>query len=323
MQFTQIPPQYAPLGQSARYAVQHDSEADIDIRVLDPTDGSVLAAKRFASVSEAEFDIAPALRRALRFAPAPAKTGFINAPERCVTAQVKAFETDNEATAVTSAARTFLPGTDEPGETPIRTTMPLERLIPEGACDELTLFSESFCTVTVTATSADSVSAENYRSSSRGLQLFRLDTRDFPAAETITVDAGACGTVRYTILPAREGGVRLAWRSSAGSIEHYTFPVVRETALNVDKTRAESIDGAVVVATETVREIRLASAYERPCVLEALAGLIDAREVWLVGEEGYEPVDVATDEATVQRHGSMRCLEITIRSTRKESASWN
>lgn len=323
MQFTQIPQQYAPLGQEVRYAVEHDAEADIDIRVLDSTDGSVLAAKRFAAVSEAAFDIAPALRRRLRFAPVSEGTGFADPAGRSVTAEVKAFETDNATAAVTASFRTFLPGAAAPGGAALRTTMPLERLIPEGSGDELTLFAENPCAVTVTATSADSVTAQHYQSAARGLQPFRLDTRDFPEAETITVDAGECGTVVYTLVPAREEAVRLAWRSSAGSVEHYSFPIVRETALGVDKTRAEGPDGVVVAAMESVREVRLASAFERAEVLEALAELIEAPQVWLVGEEGYVPVDVATDAVTIRQHGSMRCLEVTVRSTRKSSASWS
>lgn len=323
MQFTQIPQQYAPLGQAARYIVKHDTETDIDIRIFDPADDTVLAARRFAAVSGAEFDIAPALRRALHFAPASNGTGFVTPAGRSVTAQVKAFETDDEEVSITSASRTFLPGDAAPSGASLRTTMPLERLIPEGSGDELTLFAESPCAVTVTATAADSVTAQRYQSTSRGLQPFRLDTRDFPEAETISVDAGECGTVVYTIVPAREEAVRLAWRSSAGSIEHYSFPIVRETALGVDKTRAEGPDGVVVAATKSVREMRLASAFERAEVLEALSGLIEAPEVWLVGEEGYLPVDVATDAVTIRQHGSMRCLEVTICSTRKKSGSWN
>ena len=35
MQFTQIPPQYAPLGSEVRYVVEQETAADIDIRIYD------------------------------------------------------------------------------------------------------------------------------------------------------------------------------------------------------------------------------------------------------------------------------------------------
>lgn len=323
MQFTQIPQQFAPLGRPVRYAVKHDAAADIDIRILARDDESVLAAKRFAAVSEAEFDVAPALRRSLRFAPETGGTGFIDPTGRSVDARVMAFVTGHEEEAVISALRAFLPGVAAPDQSGIRTTMPLERLIPEGAADELTLFAATPCAVTVTATAPDSVTAQHYQSAGNGLQPFRLDTREFAGAETITVDAGACGSILYTLVPGCEEAVRLAWRTGAGSIEHYSFPIVRETALGVDKTRAEGPDGAIVAAVESVREMRLASAFEQAAVLEALAGLIEAPQVWRVGKEGYEPVDVATDSVTIRQHGAMHCLEVTIRSTRKSSVSWS
>lgn len=323
MQFTQIPQHYSPLGDALLYTVKHTAAADIEVRVIDPSDSSVLAAKRFASVAEASFDIAPALRRGLRFEPRQGGTGFVDSAGRCATAQVKAFLSDDEAVVATSSSRVFLPG-DSPASSPsLLTTMPRERLIPEGACDELTIFSEAAFAVTVTAVGPDSTSAQHYRSSNSGLQPFRLDTRDFPGAETITVDAGVCGQVVYTLVPAREEAVRLAWRSHVGSIEHYSFPVVRETTLRVDKTRGYGADGPVVTAWLSEQETHLVSAYESTSVLEALAGVIAAPEVWLIEEEGYTPVDITTDEATILRHGAMCCLEIAFRSTRKTSASWN
>lgn len=69
--------------------------------------------------------------------------------------------------------------------------MPLSRLIPDGACDELTLLTDGPCTVTVTALAGDTASAESYRAAEAGLHLFRLDLRDFPDAESLTVDAGS------------------------------------------------------------------------------------------------------------------------------------
>lgn len=94
--------------------------------------------------------------------------------------------------------------------------MPLVRLISHGECDELTLFSDEAVTVTVTAQAGTTATAESYRTATGGLHVFRLDTRDFPEAETLAVDAGACGSVAYTVIPAFSGAQRLAWRSSAG-----------------------------------------------------------------------------------------------------------
>lgn len=321
MQFTQIPNQYAPLGGELRYAVRHETDGDIDIRILDPEDPAPTGAKRFAATASASFDAAPCLRRRLRFIPATGGTGFRAAQGRTVTAFVEAGVSADET--VLAPVRTFLPGHAVVSAPGLLTTMPLSRLIPEGACDELTLLTAGACSVTVTAQAADTTTAETFRTVDAGLQLFRLDTRDFPEAESLTVDAGACGTVVYSVIPARQQSRRLAWRSSAGSVEHYTFPVVRTTTLRAEKQRAEGLDGHIVAAAETDREAQLASAYECQPVLEALAEMMASPDVWLAEGDSYTPVDVATDEAVVQRHGSLGCLEVTIRSKRKTRTSWN
>lgn len=335
MQFTQIPRQYAPLGGELRYAVEQAAAGDIDIRIVDAAGGNgtgdpsvqagdgtaLLGAKRFAATASASFDAAPYLRRRLQFVPATGGTGFHTAAGRTVTAVVEAAA--DGTTETVSPARTFLPGSQAAEAPCLLTSMPLSRLIPEGACDELTLLSAGACTVTVTAQAGDTATAESYRVAEAGLHLFRLDTRDFPGAESLTVDAGPCGVVLYSVIPARQEARRLAWRSSAGSVEHYTFPVVRTTTVRSVRQQAYGPDGRTVATAETDREALLVSAYEGPQVLEALAELTASPGVWSVDGDVYTPADVVTGEAVVQRHGTLSCLEIVVRPTRKTRTSWN
>ena len=349
MLFTRIPQQYAPLGGELRYAVSQETAGNIDIRIVDaaagPAEGigataspgganeagtagqtgdgsALLGAKRFAAVTEAGFDIAPYLRRRVQFVPATGGTGFHPAAGRTVTVHVEAAATGGAVEAV-SPARTFRPGAEAAEAPCLLTSMPLRRLIPEGACDELTLLTDGPCIVTVTAEAGDTATAESYRASEAGLHLFRLDMRDFPGAERVTVDAGTCGTVVYSVTPAVQGQVRLAWRSSAGSVEHYTFPIVRTTTVRTERREAEGPQGRVVAAAETDREIVLVSAYETRSMLEPLAELTATAAAWIVTEKCYIPVDIATEEAVVQRRGTLSCLEIAIRPKRKKHAAWN
>ena len=197
MLFTRIPQQYAPLGGELRYAVSQETAGNIDIRIVDAAAGSaagigaavspggadragtrgpvgdgsaLLGAKRFAAVAEAAFDAAPYLRRRLHFTPATGRTGFYPAEGRTVTAVVEAAGTDGEAAAAVAPARTFLPG-DAPGTPGLRTSMPLVRLIPEDACDELTLLTDGPCIVTLTAEAGDTATAESYRATEAGLHM--------------------------------------------------------------------------------------------------------------------------------------------------------
>ena len=313
MLFTQTPEMYAAIDQEIRYVVEQEDPGNIDIRVLNDSSKELLGTKRFPDTTQASFDLQPWLHNVLEITPSSGETGFKSSSERTIPLRVEAYETGNDKPVNWSTGVTLIPGDQTASPYEIRTTMPSERLIPAGAGDELTLLTNNACNITITGTSRDSTIAENFQMMKMGLHIFRLDTRDFPECETITVDVENCGAIHYTVIPASQNAARVAWRSHAGSIEHYSFPTVRSTTLHVTKQRAEGIDGHLVTAAETVRETLLVSAYERPEVLEALAEVTSAQQVWLVDGDSYTPIDVLTEEAVIQRHGTLCSLELLIR----------
>ena len=67
MTFSQIPPQYAPLGAEVPYAVEHSAAEDLDIRITDRNGSTLYGTLRFVASAAARFDAAPFLRRALHF----------------------------------------------------------------------------------------------------------------------------------------------------------------------------------------------------------------------------------------------------------------
>lgn len=329
MTFTQIPQLYAPLGSELRYTVTAAEAGTIDLRIIDAGSATLIGARRFAGGATASFDAAPCLRRAIRFRPVTGSTGFHAAEGRSIAAVVEAGmtpagETDpaNSQTA-TSPERIFLPCRSVITAPALLTAMPPARLISPGESDELTLLSDQACVVTVTAQAGESTSAESYRTRSGGVLVFRLDTRDFPGAETLTVEAGECGTVVYTVVPALSGGRRLAWRSSAGGIEHYTFPIEKSTTAESTKTRAYGTEGHLTAASRTQWRTTLVSAYETRTVIEVLAEITASPQVWLAEDDAYTPVDVITSTAVVHRHGAVSCLEIEIRPKRQPPMPWN
>ena len=131
------------------------------------------------------------------------------------------------------------------------------------------------------------------------------------------VDAGSAGAVAYTVVAPPAEGVRVAWRTRSGSIEHYTFPVVKSVVAEVEKTRAVGGEGYVARVVDTRQQTLLRSAYETRAVLEALAGVISSPQVWEVVQGQYVPVDVLTPKAEIYRHGEFGALEIEIRPIRK------
>lgn len=324
MRFTQSPPPFAPLAGRLEYAVEHDTPATIDIRIIRATDGTLLGAKRFAATDHAEFDIAPYLRSTLRFSPTTGKTGLYSADDRTVTAIVEATAEDNsgEKSSATSEACTFLSCSTAIDTSAWLTTLPASRLIPAGAAEELTLLAGTPQTITVTARSPRQTTTRHYPIEEAGIHLFRLDTCDFPEAEMLIVDAETCGRIVYSVCRPPSDGVRIAWRSSAGSIEHYTFPIESSALFITEKQRAYGTDGhTALIRHERRRTLR--SALEIRAMLEALAEIAASPEVWLVENEEYTPVDVAAAQHTVYRHGALSAIEIEIRPKYKTLLPWN
>ena len=106
--------------------------------------------------------------------------------------------------------------------------MPLNRLIPEGTCDE-SLLADSSVTVTVTAQAGDTTTAESYRTEEAGLHLFRLDTRLPGRGDR---DGGRRG-VRHGNLHGDPGleGPAAGVAEQRGGRSSTTFPVVRTSTI--------------------------------------------------------------------------------------------
>lgn len=319
--FTRTPLSGAPLGGPIRYAVAGSEPQTFDLRLYEADTRTPLGARRFAGVAAFECDVAPLLRRAVRFTPTTGPTGLREATGRTIAVVAEAAGSVDAPVAASS--RTFLPSARATEAPALLGPMPRERLLAPGECDELTLLHDGALVVTVVATGGGAERVRTYRTATGGLSLFRLAADDFPGAERIEVDAGACGRVGYTLLPAPEGSQRLAWRTAEGSIEHYTFPTVVCETLTVAKRRARGAEGHVAVATGRERRLHLRSACEGRAATEALAGLLEACEAWSCAGEEYRPVDIVTDRATLHRHGALGTLEVEIRFTREEPLPWS
>lgn len=321
--FTQIPDNNTPLGGAVVYAFACDTPQTVDLRVTEAESGTLLGVRRFVEAAAAECDIAPMLRRALRFTPATGSTGVRPATERQVTARVELRAEAEEEVLATAPDRTFPGCRTAPAGPTILTTMPENRLIAPDESDELLLFTDAAETVTVTERNHTILVVRRYPIPEAGLWLFRLDMHDFPTAESVTVDAGPCGTVRYTVATVPDGAVRLAWRSGEGSVEQCTFPAVRSASVAAEKERVCGPDGLAGAAAELERRELLVSAFEPAEVLEALGEVLATPDVWRAADGEYEGVDVLTEEAVVRRYGTLSTLELEIRPKHKNRMPWN
>lgn len=317
--FSTLPAPFAPIGQPLCYTLDGLAQPRLELRVL-TSDGRLLATKLLTNASPATVDLAPILRRVVRFQPTLGKSGFVASADRTITVQVEAR---CGAETVRSQPRTFRAALDPVTLPAICSALPPTRLIAPSECDEITIVAADPCRVTVTADSSGKLTTEEFRAPEGGVQCFRLAVADYPEAEEFTLTIEGLCTLRYLITPAVEGAVRLAWRTQQGAIEHYTFPLVDPIRLLVDKERAYTSEGYSLTSVGVEERWVLHSAYETAEAMRPLSELLYAEQVWRVGEAGYEPIDLVTEESELKQQGLLHRLSVTIRSTLKNKRLWS
>ena len=294
---------------TAEYRIETDRAETLNVKLTDAETGELLGTKRYAEANEATVDAAPIVNRHLNFAPQAGPTGFLTVKDR--RRDVRMTVETAEATA-TSGICTYHAGNRTETAPALLTTMPLRRLIAPGECDEVTFLTLDTPWVEVTATGPAGTKKKAYTARNTIVHVFRLNTADFPDAERIVLTTGEGLTVEYAVIPSPAGARRIAWRSHAGSLEHYTFPTETAAVAAAKKNRIRTPEGTGTMTTTKERRLRLRSAYETREVLEALAETIAAPQVWLAEADGYTPVEVTTEEATLHRHGTLNMLELEI-----------
>ena len=306
---TKQPTLNAAAGKTAEYRIETDRAETLDVKLTDAETGELLGTKRYAETTETTVDAAPIVNRHLNFAPQAGPTGFLTVTDRRREVRLTA---ETAAETVASGICTYHAGDRTEAAPALLTTMPTQRLIAPGECDEVTFLTLDTPWVEVTATSPAGTKKKGYTARNTIVHVFRLNTADYPEAERIVLTTGEGLTVEYTVIVSPAGARRIAWRSHAGSLEHYTFPTEATVTATTKKNRIRTPEGIGTMTTERRQRLLLRSAYETREVLEALAETTAAPQVWLAEAGVYTPVEVLTEEAVLHRHGTLNMLELEI-----------
>ncbi len=324
MNYTTIPDQYASMRGELVYAFSGAAGPDAVLQLHDERSGQLLGSKALYGATQGQLNLGPLVRSHFDPVPSTGSSGFYPGISRTI----RAYATVD---GVASAVRTFTAADRTLTPPEVATTLPLHRLIAYGESEEITCCLPVAYRIEVAGnTMMRPVSYDYTPADAVGeLSVFRLDTTDLPAETThftvrIVADDREVTRIEYTLTPHCAGGYRLAWLSRAGSIEHYTFPVVRRRTIQVTKESFEGIAGGrrdgVIVCEE---QVTLRSAYEPAAVIAALAEIVASPRVWRVEGELYEEVAVRPAEQTVQQYGSLRCVELTIVPKPKTRERWS
>lgn len=311
MTFTSLPEMFSSVFGPLAYTFSNAAETELFLEILSTRDGSRIGSKRFYNTPTGTLNIAPMVRKNIRFVPSSGMTGFCNSESRSASVQLAVGTTYSEV-------RTFVAAHDSVKPSRILTTMPSHRIIAYGESDEITCCIPGQHTVTVTS----DITAEALTYNAIGgeeLTLFRLNTRSFlPSVGTITVRIATAGQtvaeIGYTVVPKCDEGCRIAWRSRAGSIEHYTFPVVKSVVQKIRKEQVLTDDAATKISVSATNGRRPSPRPSNPPPLSKRWPKSPHRpKSGRSTATKYEEVDILTREQTIGRHGSLGCIEISLR----------
>ncbi len=317
MTFTRQPQNFTPASEPVLFGMDAGSEpADVEVALFEcPHSGEdvQIAALRLYGITKGEVDIAPYLHSFDSVVPlALPHTQIVEAATH--TYRIEAGD-------ISSDCFTVADNTLQPVLPSWLSSMGRSRRIGYGESDEVRLYGEAGTLYSVRISSDAGDEMILTHTSLSGAAILHIATSDFAAdARTLEVSLAADGVemldISYTLLPRYGEQVRLAWRSSAGTIERYTFPVVREVEQNTVRTRTIRADGSKrTVSCSSERVIRLTSGYENRSTAEAVAEIAASPAVWICGS-GSEPreVDVISSSTTLHSFGRPDRVEIDLRS---------
>lgn len=286
MTFTALPRMYDSVAGELIYTLEGlDAAGHTDVHILNARSGDTLSLKRFYRTTTASVNVAPAARTAIRFTPPAGLTGIRSVPERSAEIVV-------EAAGERSPVRLFTAGSSLPDRPSVPTTLPARRTLARGEYEELTLLVPDNGQVELTRRMSDGTSQS---------EVFQLPSGNRPVAFVIEANRHALGTERldvvvrsageaigtftYDLVIRSAGARRVAWRSSAGSIEHFTFPVEKELCQIVGQDDAPVRPGTVLGPRSRI--LTLLSGYLPRREVAALAEIVRSPEVWIVSNAGY------------------------------------
>ncbi|MFI3264000.1 MAG: hypothetical protein SNG38_00285 [Rikenellaceae bacterium] len=299
--FTNIPNNFSSLWGELPYEYNITDSTNFIIEIIESSSRDILGVKKFYSSSSAKLNLAPLLFETML--PDASQLQFSTTiTAACGFPAVALSDTQSE-----SERRTFSYARGDVSPYTFLTSMPGNRLLYDGECDIITLLAPSETTLSYSISGIRFSDRETVEISS-GDYTFNTDAlHHYIVAEsyseeycalyyTLYEEQEAIATYNYTLMADYTSGYRVAWISSMGSIEHYTFPVIEEQSY--------------LSSGATVKTLR--SAYGTATEIEALSEILSSPRVWRVDADEYTLLEVITTEQQIRCDGALMIATIKV-----------
>lgn len=313
MKFTTQPENLTPVDAGLVYAfdTESDEPRDVQVAIIEYDSDEVVGRQMLCGVTKGSFDIAPYVRPFIN--PRPMLTRGTTLAE----AECRQFAVEIDG--VRSRMLTVSDNRMEAIAGEWLSTMPQHRRICYGELDEIRIFCRPDSMLDVNVVADNGMAMNCQMQPENGAAVLRIDTCDFPdKSRTLEVhivcDGRHARSVCYSFARRYSDDLRLVWLSSAGTVERYTFPIVRSIMRNTVRTAVTAADGSRrTVGCESEQCVRIVSDFERRGVVEALADMAQSPKVWIDGTKALIDVEVLTTASTLYEFGRPCCIDIDLR----------
>ena len=318
MRFCSTPQNFTPIEQGLVFAftTENDTPASVVAEIVDCSDESVVATLRLHDVTTAEVDIAPYIAPFVERKPLRGAVSMLcEAPTASYKLRIGEVESADVKVSL-NRSEVIAPA--------VATTMSSQRRLACGESDEVLLFAEDGSSIEVVMESDTGESLHLEEVTSSGVMLFTIVATDFSQKcqwvdVVVLCDGNEVATLRYNIVAPTVRGVRLAWLSSEGSIERYTFPIAQSVTLNAERERVGRGEIVRTVACRSESRLEMVSRYEPRATIAALSEIVASSRGWLVAEEDIA-VAVVTSTTTQNLFGVPSSVALTLRLWQREEA---
>ncbi len=298
--FINIPNNYSSMWGELTFEYNSTLDSDIVITVKDEITEEVVAVKKFYSSTDAKINVAPILFDTMLPTATKMDSGVTTPTVGFPKISVLAGSDTTDTLTFTYAREAVEPPI-------VLTTMSSNRLLYPNESDSITVLVAAGATIKsyIEGTPLSEQSAPLYATTissvDGGVRVITINADDYndeySALKVILyADDIAFGEINYTLSSDSAPGYRVAWISSMGSIEHYTFPIIEE------QVRMSS--GATTIS--------LRSAYGTAQEIDALGDIITSPTIWRVTSQDYTTVELLTTELATRQSGSLTIANIKL-----------
>ena len=316
MTFTSIPQNFTPIERGLVFAfnTELNEPSSVAVEIVESASEQVVATLHLHEIIQAEVNIAPYITIAAERKPLKcAISTLAEAPTAAYKVRIGNEESPEVFVSVNCNE------VEAPG---LISMMPTQRRLACNEYDELMLFVGKGASVEVDMASDAGDSLQLEAVSASGMMTLSIAAADFAndaskVSVMISSDGEEIAMLNYDIVAQNEQGVRLAWLSSEGSIERYTFPVARTITLATKRERVRQGEALRTASCRNEAHLEIASRYEPRAVATALHEIVSSPRVWLVGEGDVE-IDVLTETTSQSLFGEPSAVALLLRLWQKE-----